>query len=45
VLRLKGELFLLQGAQGATAVAADHFRQALEWARRQDALSWELRRH
>jgi predicted ATPase len=43
VLRLKGELFLLQGAQGATAVAEDHFRQALDWARRQGALSWELR--
>jgi predicted ATPase len=24
-------------------VAEDHFRQALDWARRQGALSWELR--
>jgi predicted ATPase len=27
----------------AAAVAEDHFRQALDWARRQGALSWELR--
>jgi hypothetical protein len=39
-LRIKGELFRLEGS----AVAAeDHHRQALEWARRQNALSWELR--
>ncbi|HEY4470054.1 MAG TPA: hypothetical protein VGN21_02715, partial [Stellaceae bacterium] len=25
------------------AAAEDHFRQALDWARRQGALSWELR--
>jgi predicted ATPase len=43
LLRIKGELFLLQGAQGAAAMAEDHFRQALDWARRQGALSWELR--
>jgi predicted ATPase/DNA-binding winged helix-turn-helix (wHTH) protein len=42
-LRLKGELLLLQGAPGAGAAAEDHFRQALDWARRQGALSWELR--
>jgi predicted ATPase/DNA-binding winged helix-turn-helix (wHTH) protein len=43
VLRLKGDLVLLQGATGAAAAAEDHFRQAIDWARRQDALSWELR--
>jgi hypothetical protein len=43
LLRLKGELLLLQGAPGAAAAAADHFRQALDRARRQEALSWELR--
>jgi predicted ATPase len=43
MLRIKGELLLLQGAPGAAAVAEDHFRQALDWARRQGALSWELR--
>ncbi len=43
LLRIKGELLLLQGAPDAAAVAADHFGQALDWARRQSALSWELR--
>jgi predicted ATPase len=43
LLRIKGELSLLQGGAGAAAEAADHFRQALDWARRQGALSWELR--
>jgi predicted ATPase len=42
-LRIKGELLLLKGAAGAAAVAEDHFRQALDWARPQGALSWELR--
>jgi predicted ATPase len=42
LVRVKGELLLLQGAPGAAA-AEDHFRQALDWARRQGALSWELR--
>src|SRR5260370_11871722 len=42
-LRIKGELLLLQGAPGAAAAAEDHFRQALDWARQQCALSWELR--
>jgi predicted ATPase len=43
LLRVKGELFLLQGAPGAAAEAEDHFRQALDWAQLQGALSWELR--
>jgi predicted ATPase len=43
LLRIRGELLLLQGASGAAATAEDHFRQALDWARRQGALSWELR--
>jgi predicted ATPase len=34
---------LLQGAPGGAAAAEGHFRQALDWARRQGALSWELR--
>ncbi len=42
LLRVKGELLLLEGAPNAAA-AEDHFRQALAWARRQGALSWELR--
>jgi predicted ATPase len=43
LLRIKGELVLLENAPDAAAVAEDHFRQALDWARRQGALSWELR--
>jgi predicted ATPase len=43
LLRIKGELLLLQGGSKAAAVAEDHFRRALDWASRQGALSWELR--
>jgi predicted ATPase len=43
LLRVKGELVLREGEPEAAAVAEDHFRQALDWARRQGALSWELR--
>jgi predicted ATPase len=43
LLRIKGELLLSQGAPAAAAAAEDHFRQALDRARRQGALSWELR--
>ncbi len=42
-LRIKGEILLLQGAPGAAAAAEDHLGQALDWARQQGALSWELR--
>jgi hypothetical protein len=42
LLRLKGERLLLQGRQGAATEAEGHFRQALDWARRQGALSVEL---
>jgi predicted ATPase len=41
LLRIKGELLLLENA--APAAAEGHFRRALDWARRQGALSWELR--
>jgi len=43
LLRIKGELLLLNGAPKAAGVAEDHFQQALDCARRQGALSWELR--
>ncbi|HTB50005.1 MAG TPA: hypothetical protein VK701_03435, partial [Solirubrobacteraceae bacterium] len=43
LLRVKGELVLREDAPDATSVAEDHFRQALHRARRQGALSWELR--
>ena len=43
LLRIKGELLLVQGAPGAAAMAEHYFRQALDSARPQGALSWELR--
>jgi predicted ATPase len=43
LLRIKGALVLGEGAPGAAAVAEDHFRQGLDLARKQGALSWELR--
>jgi len=43
LLRIKGELLLLQGTTGTTEAAEDLFRQALNVARQQEAISWELR--
>jgi predicted ATPase/DNA-binding winged helix-turn-helix (wHTH) protein len=43
LLRLKGELFLLQSNPGVTETAEDLFRQALDGACRQETLSCELR--
>ena len=43
LLRIKGDLVLMQGEREATAAAEGCFGEALEWARRQGALSWELR--
>jgi len=43
LLRVSGELLLWRGAPGAAAAAEGHFRQALEVACQQGALSWELR--
>jgi predicted ATPase len=43
LLRLCGELVLLRDAPGAAPIADEYFRQALDWARSQGALSWELR--
>ena len=40
-LRIKGEALLL--CQGDTGTAEDHFHRSFDLARRQDALSWELR--
>jgi hypothetical protein len=40
---IKGELLLLQAADGAAGAADDQFRQAVDLARRRGALSWELR--
>jgi predicted ATPase len=43
LLRIKGRLLLATGEPGASAAAEDHFRRSLDWARQQQALSWELR--
>jgi predicted ATPase len=43
LLRLKGELYLLQGTPAAAATAKDFFRQALDASREHGTLSWELR--
>jgi predicted ATPase/DNA-binding winged helix-turn-helix (wHTH) protein len=43
LLRVKGELMVLQGGRNADAQAEGCFMQGLEWARRQGSLSWELR--
>jgi predicted ATPase/DNA-binding winged helix-turn-helix (wHTH) protein len=43
LLRTKGEFLLSQGESGDAAAAENCLRQALDLARRQGALSWELR--
>jgi predicted ATPase len=43
LLRIKGELKLREGAPQAAAAAEELFLQSLDWARRQGALSWDLR--
>jgi predicted ATPase len=43
LLRVKGELVLLRSTPAVTETAEDLFRQALDGARRQETLSWELR--
>jgi hypothetical protein len=43
LLRIKGNLILQGGGPNSVAMAEDHFAQALDLARRQGALSWELR--
>jgi predicted ATPase len=42
LLRIKGEV-LLQQREAKVIDAEDHFLRSLAWARRQGALSWELR--
>jgi len=43
LLRIKGVLVLHEGGPNSAEVAEGHFLKALDWARRQGALSWELR--
>ena len=43
LFRVKGELVLLEDAEGAGTAAERHFHHGLDWARKQEARSWELR--
>ena len=43
LLRIKGELLLRQNEPGAAASAGALFSSSLDWSRKQNALSWELR--
>jgi predicted ATPase/DNA-binding winged helix-turn-helix (wHTH) protein len=43
LLRVKGELFLQDGGPDARQSAGTYFLQSLDWATRQQTLSWELR--
>ena len=43
LLRIKAELILVAGGPGAAATAEQFFGQAIDWARRQAARSFELR--
>ena len=43
LLRVRGEIILLNETAGLNDTAEDHFRQALDLACSQGALSWELR--
>ena len=43
LLRIKGDLLLMSGAADGTPKAERCYVEGLEWARKQGALSWELR--
>jgi predicted ATPase len=43
LLRIKGELELQRHSAAAASTAEGYFFQSIDWARRQSALSWELR--
>ena len=43
LLRIKGELTLREGGPNVTEAAEELFLKAIDWARRQSALSWEMR--
>lgn len=42
-LRIKGELLRLRNRPRSTREAEEHFERSLDWSRRQQTLSWELR--
>ena len=43
LLRVRGEVLLLEGAPGAPVAAEDHYQRSLDCAHSQGAPSWELR--
>jgi predicted ATPase len=43
LMRIKGELVLRQNEPGAAVSAGALFSSSLDWSRKQNALSWELR--
>ncbi|MET0430408.1 MAG: transcriptional regulator, partial [Microvirga sp.] len=43
LLRIKGDLLRLSGPSAAASKIEASYKEAVEWARRQGALSWELR--
>jgi predicted ATPase len=43
LLRIKGELLLMEGGESAISAAEQHLVRAIRLARRHEALSWELR--
>jgi predicted ATPase len=43
LVKIQPGAWLRRKSTSAAEAAEDHFRQALDWARRQGALSWELR--
>jgi predicted ATPase/DNA-binding winged helix-turn-helix (wHTH) protein len=43
LLRIKGDLIVLDDSRNGTVSAGDLYQQGVDWARRQGALSWELR--
>ena len=43
LLRIKGELLLMGSGPDTERSAEDYFQRAIDWARHQGALSWELR--
>jgi predicted ATPase len=43
MLRIKGEVLLLDGPDASPGAAEEHFVRALELARQQRALAWDLR--
>jgi predicted ATPase/DNA-binding winged helix-turn-helix (wHTH) protein len=43
VLRIKGEILAKRDPADPAAAAEEHFARSLDWARRQQALAWELR--